>query len=182
MPSSAYMAEAITSVIGCSHRTILVISENYLTNDWCRFELESALRESQLDKAHKIIAVVLDPKCLSQLEGEMRSLLTTAATTTTTTTTTRTANNPNGQQMTSGPLLQLDSINPQSPSQLIATLTKLGDQSGTQQQVSTQPATKLATQRINFISYSDRKFWPKLKASMPAPRPSSQSLTLTTKN
>lgn len=176
MPSSAYIAEAITSVIGCSHRTIVVVTENYLQSDWCRYELQAALREAALDRSHKIIAVVLDPKCLTQLDGEMRSLLTGNACGGSSANLASPIYQQQLQQQQQ--LVQLDGSN---QSQLVATLMNLGDQNGSQQQISTQ-ATRLATSKINFINYNDCKFWSKMKHSMPTPRPPTQTLTLTTKN
>lgn len=167
------MAEAITSLIGCSHRTILVLTENYLTSDWCRFELQAALNEAALDRSHKIIAVVLDPRCLLELDADMRSLLTTASASSN-------LSIYNGQQPQ---LVQLDSAygsNNASPAEhrLVATLTR----SGTQQQVSTQ-TTQLATSKINFLNYNERKFWQKIRQLMPCARQVvHHALTLTTKN
>lgn len=162
------MAEAITSLIGCSHRTILVLTGNYSASDWCRFELQAALNEAALDKSHKIIAVVLDPKCLLDLDADMRSLLTTAQ-----------ANSNLSIYGQNQQLVQLDSSNNLAEHQLVATLTG----SGTQQQVSTQPATQLATSKISFLNYNERRFWPKLRQLMPCARQSvHHALTLTTKN
>lgn len=145
----------------------MVLTENYLASEWCRYELQAALHEASLDKSHKIIAVVLDPKCLLEMDAEMRGLLTNS--------TQNVSIYQSGQQ-----LVQLaDGGNElQQQQQLIATLTK---QSGATQQVCTQTA-QLATSKITFINYNERKFWPKIKQLMPTPRPSTQTLTLTTKN
>jgi len=207
------MAEAISSVIGCSHRTILVLSENYLNSEWCRFELQAALRESAVDRQHKIIAVLLEPNCLLEMSPEMRSLLNAAAPnsllySSATGTGSGLPNGPNQQpqqqQQQPQQLVQLadasansswssgvqrdstsannapDDSQQQLPQhQLIATLTR---QSGGNQQVSTQ-TMQLASSRITFINYNERKFWPKLKQLMPVARPSAPvALTLTTKN
>lgn len=175
LPTSAYIAEAITSVIGCSHRTIIVLTENYLTSDWCRYELQAALRESAIDRSHKIIAVVLDPKCLLELDPEMRALLTNVALPPPIY-----GNNGPGAAGQQQQLVQLDGGSPNEfmQQQLVATLTS---QSGGNQQVSTQTA-QLATSKITFINYNERKFWTKVKQMMPTARPSAQTLTLTTKN
>jgi hypothetical protein len=189
LPSSAYIAEAITSVIGCSHRTIIVLTENYLSSDWCRYELQAALRETAIDKSHKVIVVVLDPKCLQDMDAEMRGLLLAAAGNNLSQPLNGTAadqlyspasNNNHNQQ-----LVQLADNGTSSPAagdyfaqhQLVTTLT---NQSGGNQQVCTQ-TTSTGT-RVTFINYNERKFWPKIKQLMPVPRPSTQTLTLTTKN
>lgn len=187
LPSSAYIAEAITSVIGCSHRTIIVLTENYLSSDWCRYELQAALRETTIDKSHKVIAVVLDPKCLQELDSETRNLLLSA-----------TGGNLGTQQATNAgqiyspasnnnqQLVQLADHGSNSPStgdylaqhQLVTTLT---NQSGGNQQVCTQ-TTAATGSRVTFINYNERKFWTKIKQLMPVARPPTQTLTLTTKN
>lgn len=181
LPSSTYIAEAISSVIGCSHRTLIVLTENYLASDWCRFELQTALHESALDKSHKIIAVVLDPKCLLDMDNEMRALLTSSSNSISIY---QQANNNNNN--TSNTLVQLDGtssntneqMQQQQQQQLVATLT---NQSGGNQQVCTQTA-QLATNKITFINYNEARFWSKIKQLMPLPRASTQTLTLTTKN
>lgn len=173
LPSSAYMAEAIASVIGCSHRTIVVLSENFLKSDWCRFELQAALRECALDKSHRIIAIVLEPKCLLDMDQEMRSLLLANPAQTT-------QIYAQQQQQAQAQLVQLadGSNSPASDSfsrqqqQLVTTLTN--------GQVCTQTASRAG--KIAFVNYNERKFWPKLKQMMPIARPAAQTLTLTTKN
>jgi len=126
-----------------------------------------------MDKSHKIIAVILDPKCLLEMDGEMRALLTNSSQ----------VSVYQQQQQQQQQLVQLDgasSLEQQQlqQAQLVATLT---NEAGGNQQISTQ-ATQLATSKIAFINYNERKFWPKLKQLMPLPRPSTQTLTLTTKN
>lgn len=144
-----------------------MLTENYLTSDWCRFELQAALRESSLDRSHRLIAVVLDPKCLLDMDQEMRSLLTSTG---------------HLQLVNHQPqLVQLaDGINQETlmQQQLVATLANTNGRT----QVVSQPAAQLATSKINFINFNERKFWPKLKQMMPLARPPTQTLTLTTKN
>lgn len=173
-----------------------MLTENYLASDWCRYELEAALRETSLDKSHKIIAIVMDPKCLQEMDGELRNLLLAA-------TGGSLISGPaggNGQQIYNNSaqqptqqLVQLADGGSASPAtlgdyfaqqqqhQLVTTLT---NQSGGNQQVCTQTATAASSQsvRITFINYNERKFWPKIKQLMPVARPSTQTLTLTTKN
>lgn len=182
LPSSAYMAEAITSVIGCSHRTLIVLTESYLANDWCRYELSAALNEAAMDKSHRLIAVVLDAKCLADLDQEMRQLLT----------------NPplaNAQLLyATGNQQQLIQVEPptqtttgsRAGAMVVASLDKAGDGVSTRA-ISRQGGGggiggQLATNRISFLNYNERKFWPKLNQLLPLARPSTQTLTLTTKN
>lgn len=156
-----------------------MLTENYLQSEWCRFELRAALAEASMDKSHKIIAVLLDPKCLLELDGEMRSLLT---------------NNSNiSLYQQHQQLIQLHdgSSSPASaaaasqmePAQLVATLAgSTSAAAGSQQQQQVVCSQTLATSRITFINYNERKFWQKIKQLMPIARPLAQTLTLTTKN
>lgn len=147
----------------------MVLTENYLANDWCRYELQAALRESALDKTHKIIAVILDPKCLAELDAEMRSLLVGSSSS---------SSSPYQQ---SGQLMQLDGLSTPPSNDLIATLNQ-NSMTGSKQLISTQAANRIATNKVSFLKYNDRKFWTKMKHSMPGPRLPTQTLTLTTKN
>lgn len=152
-----------------------MLTDNYLQSNLCRYELQAALRESSSDKSHKIIVVVLDPKCLIDMDAETQALLTASKTTI--------YQSANPQQLQ---LVQLDgSTNGstvadqmQHQQQLIATLT---NQAGGNQQVCTQTAGGHSS-RINFINFNERKSMQKIKQLMPLPRPSTQTLTLTTKN
>ena len=185
------MAEAIGSLIGCSQRTILLITENFLQSDWCRLELQAALRESLVERQHKIIGVVLDPKCLLEMGAEMRALLSTGANVSLYSPAShqhqsqlvQLADARAGHQLADAPVCADDDASSVlAQRQLIATLTS---QSGGNQQVSTQAAQLAGASRITFINYNERKFWPKLKQLMPAARPSAAlpvALTLTTKN
>lgn len=144
----------------------MILTENYLSSHWCRYELQAALREAAIDRSHKLIAIVLDPKCLLDLDSEMRALLT---------------NVPMQQLPQQQQLVQVaDGSSPTEPlqQQLVATLT---NQTGGNQQICTQTA-QLATSKITFINFNERKFWPKIRQLMPLARPSTQTLTLTTKN
>lgn len=68
IPLCNFVADAIAEAIECSHRTIIFLSEQFLKNDWCRFELKSAHRESLGNSRHKIIVVVLDNMSLKTLD------------------------------------------------------------------------------------------------------------------
>ena len=175
-----------------------MLSENYLTSDWCRYELQAALREIAIDKSHKIIAVVLDARCLQDMDPEMRSLLASSASQIYTSggpnlsanNTTAAASVQQTQQLVqladgssspSGDFLAQQQQQQQQHQQLVTTLM---NQSNGNQQVCTQTAPTIAAgpNKITFINYNERKFWAKLKQLMPAARPSTQTLTLTTKN
>lgn len=181
LPSSAYMAEAITSVISCSHRTIVCLTRAYLASEWCRFELRSAINELTTDKTHKIIAILLEPDCLhqtSELDAEIRSLLSAIGLLLPQTTTDIQNNNNNEQSQ----LVQLaNEANIDGPNQLVATLTSAGRVVSSKQQAQNNKQLQHLASRASFISYQDRKFWLTMKQLMPIARPPTQTFTLTTK-
>lgn len=72
LPMSGYVAEAITEAIECSHRTIIVLSEQFLKSEWCRFELKSAHRESQLNRKHKLVVVVMDKMSFKVIDPDAK--------------------------------------------------------------------------------------------------------------
>lgn len=73
LPVTGYVTEAITEAIESSHRTIILLSEQYLKSDSCRFELKVAHNESHLNNCHhKLIVVLLDKNCLNELDADAR--------------------------------------------------------------------------------------------------------------
>ncbi|RWS27335.1 toll-like protein [Leptotrombidium deliense] len=77
LPVTGYVAEAITEAIESSHRTIILLSEQFLKSESCRFELKVAHHECQVNRNHELIVVLLD-KCLSQLDPEAKMCLRSA--------------------------------------------------------------------------------------------------------
>ncbi|CAG2167094.1 unnamed protein product [Oppiella nova] len=75
LPMSGYVAEAITEAIECSHRTIILLSEHFLKSEWCRFELKAAHQESQCNKNHRLVVVLLDKNNLTELDADTRMCL-----------------------------------------------------------------------------------------------------------
>lgn len=75
LPMSGYVAEAITEAIECSHRTIIVLSEQFLKSEWCRFELKSAHREAQCNRKHKLIVVMMDKMSFKMIDPDARLCL-----------------------------------------------------------------------------------------------------------
>lgn len=79
LPVTGYVTEAITEAIESSHRTIILLSEQYLKSDSCRFELKVAHNESHLNNCHhKLIVVLLDKNCLNELDADARIRLRSA--------------------------------------------------------------------------------------------------------
>lgn len=74
LPVTGYVAEAVTEAIESSHRTIVVLSEQYLKSDSCRFELKVAHGESQVNRSH-LLVVLLDKNSLSLLDADAKMCL-----------------------------------------------------------------------------------------------------------
>lgn len=80
LPVTGYVAEAITEAIESSHRTIILLSEQYLKSDSCRFELKVAHHESHVNnRNHKLIVVLLEKNSLNDLDADARICLRSAS-------------------------------------------------------------------------------------------------------
>lgn len=76
LPMVGYVADAISEAIECSHRTIAVVSEQFLKNEWGRFELKTAYHESQCnDRRHRLVVVLLDKISFKELDPDARLCL-----------------------------------------------------------------------------------------------------------
>lgn len=73
LPMSGYVAEAITEAIECSHRTVIVLSEQFLKSEWCRFELKSAHRESHCNRKHKLVLVLVDKMSFKMIPPDAKA-------------------------------------------------------------------------------------------------------------
>lgn len=78
LPMVGYVAEAITEAIECSHRTVVVLSEQFLKNEWCRFELKSAHHETRCNRHHCLVVVLLDNTSLKHMDADTRLCLRSA--------------------------------------------------------------------------------------------------------
>lgn len=65
---------AVVEAVQCSHRTVVVISEQFLRSEWCRFELKAA----QASSTRRLIAVLLDDAGQDQWDVEARQCLRSA--------------------------------------------------------------------------------------------------------
>ncbi|XP_023215104.1 toll-like receptor Tollo [Centruroides sculpturatus] len=72
LPSAGYVAEAISEAIECSHRTIVVLSEQFLKSEWCRFELKTAHRESQRNPKHRLVVALLDRVSFKEMDPDAK--------------------------------------------------------------------------------------------------------------
>ncbi|XP_056635360.1 toll-like receptor 6 [Diorhabda sublineata] len=74
---SAYVADTIIEAVESSRRTIIVLSKNFIHNEWCRFEFKSALHEVLKDRRRRLIFVVTGELPQRDLDPDLRLYLKT---------------------------------------------------------------------------------------------------------
>lgn len=74
---SAYVADTILEAVESSHRAIVVLSKNFLHNEWCRFEYKSALREVLKERRRPMIIVLVGELPQRDLDSDLRLYLKT---------------------------------------------------------------------------------------------------------
>ncbi|MCL4149094.1 UNVERIFIED_CONTAM: hypothetical protein GTU68_019853 [Idotea baltica] len=76
-PVTAYITETMVEAVESSKRTIIVLSKNFIENEWCRFQFKSAHHEVLKKKRKKIIVVVLGDIPSRDLDSDLRLYLKT---------------------------------------------------------------------------------------------------------
>ncbi|KAJ6649357.1 Toll-like receptor Tollo [Pseudolycoriella hygida] len=76
-PVGAYIADTILHAIESSRRTIMVLSENYIKSEWCRFEFKSAHHQVLRDRRRRLIVIVLGEIPHKDLDPDLRLYLKT---------------------------------------------------------------------------------------------------------
>lgn len=74
---SAYVADTIIEAVESSRRTIVVLSKNFLHNEWCRFEFKSALHEVLKDRRRRLIIILTGELPQRDLDPDLRLYLKT---------------------------------------------------------------------------------------------------------
>ncbi|KAK9722789.1 Leucine rich repeat [Popillia japonica] len=74
---SAYVADTIIEAVESSRRTIIILSKNFIHNEWCRFEFKSALHEVLKDRRRRLIFVVTGEIPQRDLDADMKLYLKT---------------------------------------------------------------------------------------------------------
>ncbi|XP_050314229.1 toll-like receptor 6 [Anthonomus grandis grandis] len=72
---STYVADTIIEAVESSKRTIIVLSKNFLHNEWCRFEFKSALHEVLKDRRKRLIFIVTGELPSRDLDPDLRLYL-----------------------------------------------------------------------------------------------------------
>ncbi|KAB7500387.1 Toll-like receptor 6 [Armadillidium nasatum] len=76
-PVTAYITETMVEAVESSKRTIIVLSKNFIENEWCRFQFKSAHHEVLKKKRKKIIVVVLGDIPSRDLDADLKLYLKT---------------------------------------------------------------------------------------------------------
>nr|ANG08893.1 toll family protein LongTollA [Parhyale hawaiensis] len=76
-PVTAYIAETMAEAVESSKRTIIVLSKNFIENEWCRFQFKSAHHEVMKRKRKRLIVIVLGDIPSKDLDADLRLYLKT---------------------------------------------------------------------------------------------------------
>ncbi|CAL4164486.1 unnamed protein product, partial [Meganyctiphanes norvegica] len=76
-PVGAYITDTILSAVETSKRTILILSENFIKSEWCRFEFRSAHHEVLKDRRRRLIVILLGDVPQRELDPDIRLYLKT---------------------------------------------------------------------------------------------------------
>lgn len=66
-----YLSEAVQEAVECSRRTIVILSENFLKSEWCRYEFKSAHSEV-LNSNHKLVVIFVGRVSFRELDPDIR--------------------------------------------------------------------------------------------------------------
>lgn len=76
-PVNGYIADTIVQAVESSRRTIMVLSENFIKSEWCRFEFKSAHHQVLRDRRKRLIVILLGEVPQKDLDPDIRLYLKT---------------------------------------------------------------------------------------------------------
>ncbi|XP_055954422.1 toll-like receptor Tollo [Patella vulgata] len=76
-PVGESIADNIIEAVDASRRTLLIISNNFLQSEWCKFEFQTAHHEVLTNHAENIVIVLLDDIDQDAVDPDLRTLLKT---------------------------------------------------------------------------------------------------------
>lgn len=76
-PVGAFLADTIVQAVESSKRTIMILSENFIKSEWCRFEFKSAHHQVLRDRRKRLIVVLLGEVPQKDLDPDIRLYLKT---------------------------------------------------------------------------------------------------------
>ncbi|XP_055926756.1 toll-like receptor Tollo [Argiope bruennichi] len=72
LPVSNYLTEAIVEAMESSRRTVLVLSENFIRSEWCRYDLKAAHHEVLRTNKNELIVILIGPLSQHDLDPDLR--------------------------------------------------------------------------------------------------------------
>lgn len=76
-PVGSYLADTIVQAVESSRRTIMVLSENFIKSEWCRFDFKSAHHQVLRDRRRRLILVLVGDVPQRELDPDIRLYLKT---------------------------------------------------------------------------------------------------------
>ncbi|RZF33526.1 hypothetical protein LSTR_LSTR008172 [Laodelphax striatellus] len=76
-PMGGFLADTIAQAVESSRRTIMVLSENFIKSEWCRFEFKSAHHQVLRDRRKRLIVILLGEVPHKDLDPDIRLYLKT---------------------------------------------------------------------------------------------------------
>lgn len=76
-PVGACIAETIVRSVEASKRTILVVSQNFLDSEWCRFEFQTAHQQVLNERRNRVILVLLHDINTDKLDNTLKAYMRT---------------------------------------------------------------------------------------------------------
>ncbi|GAB0090886.1 Toll-like receptor [Sergentomyia squamirostris] len=76
-PVGPYSPDTIVQAVESSRRTIMVLSENFIKSEWCRFEFKSAHHQVLRDRRRRLIVILLGEVPQKDLDPDIRLYLKT---------------------------------------------------------------------------------------------------------
>ncbi|XP_001603014.1 toll-like receptor Tollo [Nasonia vitripennis] len=76
-PVGSFIADTIVQAVESSRRTIMVLSENFIKSEWCRFDFKSAHHQVLRDRRRRLILVLVGDVPQRELDPDIRLYLKT---------------------------------------------------------------------------------------------------------
>nr|XP_037274611.1 protein toll-like [Rhipicephalus microplus] len=67
------LQDIIHDAVACSRRTLLVLTQNFVESEWCRWEFRVAHRRALQDKVNRLIVVLVDECASGSLDEDLRA-------------------------------------------------------------------------------------------------------------
>ncbi|XP_013192163.1 toll-like receptor Tollo [Amyelois transitella] len=77
IPMGSYAAENIMQAVETSRRTIMVLSENFIKSEWCRYDFKSAHHQVLRDRRRRLIVILLGDVPQKDLDQDIKLYLKT---------------------------------------------------------------------------------------------------------